>query len=138
MRISYSIDDLRSELIGIVINWLTVIDVYKNKNNRTVCLCKCKCGTVKEFPIKTIRKGRIKSCGCFHKLKEFSDNCKKWCKDNKDKVKQRAIKYKQWCESNSDKVAEQGIKHSQWFKESKSIIDDYRNRITSLNIGYNK
>ena len=96
MPIKYNIEELKKEFIGKKINWLTILDVYRNSNNRTVCKCQCKCGVIKEVLIKTIRKGRIKSCGCYHKSEEFSDKCSKWCKENPDKVAIRSEKYKQW------------------------------------------
>ena len=138
MSIVYNIEDLKSELVGKIVNWLTVLDVYRNSNNRIVCECQCRCGVIKEYLLKVIRNGSIKSCGCFHKSKEFSDKCKEFCISDPDTVKQRSVKFKQWCVDNKDKLVGQGKRHSQWFKNNSDIVDDYRNRMIDLNVGLNK
>lgn len=138
MRIKYDIEQLKQELVGINVNWLTVLDVYKNEHNRTVCKCQCKCGTIKEYPLKVIKYSKIKSCGCFHHSKEFSDKCRQWYKDNPEKVKDKSEKYKQWCNDNKDKIKEQSERHKEFFKNSPDLIEQNRQRMIQLNMNHNK
>ena len=99
MPIKYNIEDLKKEFVGKTFNWLTVLDVYRDSNNTIVCNCRCRCGAITITPLKAIRSNRSKSCGCFHKSREFSDKLKQWFKDNPEKVKQRSSKYIAWCNS---------------------------------------
>jgi hypothetical protein len=138
MPIKYNIDDLKTELVGKSINWLTVLDVYTNSNNRTVCKCQCRCGSVKEYLLKVIRKGEIKSCGCFNKSEEYSNQCKQIYKDNPDILIQRSHKYKQWCKNNPDKIAEQALRHHEWFYSHEDIRNNNRQRMIELNVNKNK
>lgn len=138
MPIKYNIEDLKKEFIGKTFNWLTVLDVYRDSNNTIVCNCRCRCGTITITPLKAIRSNRLKSCGCFHKSREFSDKLKQWFKDNPEKVKQRSYKYIAWCNSNSDKLAEQGRRHSEWFANHSDVSDANRRRMIDMNSSFNK
>ena len=138
MPIKYNIEDLKKEFIGKTFNWLTVLDVYRDSNNTIVCNCRCRCGTTTITPLKSIRSNRSKSCGCFHKSREFSDKLKQWFKDNPEKVKQRSYKYIAWCNSNSDKLAEQGRRHSEWFASHSYVSDANRRRMIDMNSSFNK
>ena len=138
MPIKYNIEDLKKEFIGKTFNWLTVLDVYRDSNNTIVCNCRCRCGAIPITPLKAIRSNRSKSCGCFHKSREFSDKLKQWFKDNPEKVKQRSSKYIAWCNSNSDKLAEQGRRHSEWFASHSDVSDANRRRMIDMNHSSNK
>ena len=138
MPIKYNIEDLKKEFVGKTFNWLTVLDVYRDSNNTLVCNCRCRCGAITITPLKAIRSNRSKSCGCFHKSREFSDKLKQWFKDNPEKVKQRSSKYIAWCNSNSDKLAEQGRRHSEWFASHSDVSDANRRRMIDMNHSSNK
>ena len=138
MSIKYNIEDLKKEFVGKTFNWLTVLDVYRDSNNTIVCNCRCRCGAITITPLKAIRSNRSKSCGCFHKSREFSDKLKQWFKDNPEKVKQRSSKYIAWCNSNSDKLAEQGRRHSEWFASHSDVSDANRRRMIDMNHSSNK
>ena len=138
MPIKYNIEDLKKEFIGKTFNWLTVLDVYRDSNNTIVCNCRCRCGAITITPLKAIRSNRSKSCGCFHKSREFSYKLKQWFKDNPEKVKQRSSKYIAWCNSNSDKLAEQGRRHSEWFASHSDVSDANRRRMIDMNHSSNK
>ena len=138
MSIKYNIEDLKKEFVGKTFNWLTVLDVYRDSNNTIVCNCRCRCGAITITPLKAIRSNRSKSCGCFHKSREFSDKLKQWFKDNPEKVKQRSYKYIAWCNSNSDKLAEQGRRHSEWFASHSDVSDANRRRMIDMNHSSNK
>ena len=138
MPIKYNIEDLKKEFVGKTFNWLTVLDVYRDSNNTVVCSCRCRCGATTITPLKAIRSNRSKSCGCFHKSREFSDKLKQWFKDNPEKVKQRSSKYIAWCNSNSDKLAEQGRRHSEWFASHSDVSDANRRRMIDMNHSSNK
>ena len=138
MSIKYNIEDLKKEFVGKTFNWLTVLDVYRDSNNTIVCSCRCRCGAITITPLKAIRSNRSKSCGCFHKSREFSDKLKQWFKDNPEKVKQRSSKYIAWCNSNSDKLAEQGRRHSEWFASHSDVSDANRRRMIDMNHSSNK
>ena len=138
MPIKYNIEDLKKEFVGKTFNWLTVLDVYRDSNNTIVCNCRCRCGAITITPLKAIRSNRSKSCGCFHKSREFSDKLKQWFKDNPEKVKQRSYKYIAWCNSNSDKLAEQGRRHSEWFASHSNVSDANSRRMIDMNHSSNK
>ena len=138
MPLKHNIDDLRKEFVGKTVNWLTVLDVFRDSNNIIVCECQCRCGSTTITPIKAIRNNRAKSCGCFHKSKEFSDKLKQWCRDNPEKVKQRSSKYREWCNNNSDKIEEQSRRHSEWFVSHPEISDANRRRMIDMNYSSNK
>ena len=118
----YDIEKLKQEHVGKTCNWLTVLDVYTNSNNRTVCLCRCKCGTEKEILIKYIRSNSIKSCGCYKHSEEYSESCSNWCNNNPDIVKQRSEKYKQWALENKDFILEK----SKHITKSLLLINAYQ------------
>ena len=115
-----------------------MLDVYRDSNNIIVCNCRCRCGAITITPLKAIRSNRLKSCGCFHKSREFSDKLKQWFKDNPEKVKQRSSKYIAWCNSNSDKLAEQGRRHSEWFASHSDVSDANSRRMIDMNHSSNK
>jgi hypothetical protein len=137
MPIKYDIDLLRSTLVGTSVNWLTILDVYKNSNNRTVCKCQCKCGSIKEYPIKVINAGKIKSCGCYHHSKEFSDSLKYYYKEHPDSLKERSTKYKEWCKNNKEFLLQKGKEHSNFYKENPDIVSEYRDRMSTINKTFN-
>jgi hypothetical protein len=138
MPLKHNVDDLRKEFIGKTVNWLTVVDVFRDSNNIIVCECRCRCGSTTITPIKAIRSSRAKSCGCFHKSKEFSDKLRQWYRDNPEKVKQRSSKYREWCANNSDRLEELGKRYSEWVSNHPEISDANRRRMISMNRTSNK
>ena len=134
----YDIEKLKQEHVGKTCNWLTVLDVYTNSNNRTVCLCRCKCGTEKEILIKYIRSNSIKSCGCYKHSEEYSESCSNWCNNNPDIVKQRSEKYKQWALENKDFILEKSKRHREFYKNNKDAVDALKQHAINLNKTYNK
>lgn len=52
-------------LIGERFERLLVVDVAPNRGAKTYWLCKCDCGNLKEVATDSLRKGEIKSCGCY-------------------------------------------------------------------------
>ena len=138
MPIKYDIDKLKSELIGKTINWITVTDVFKDDHNHTMCSYICRCGTSKTVPLKVIKSGKIKSCGCYKHSKEYSDHMSIYYNDKPDKLKRRSAKYKQWVEDNRDKIEEQGRKHSKFFSSNPALLNQYSKRMTELNKSINK
>lgn len=138
MSLRYNIEDLKKEFIGKIAKWLTVLDVYRNSKYILVCKCKCKCVNETIVPLKYIRNGRAKSCGCFRKSKEFSDKLSQWYKDNPDKVEQRSSKYREWCKNNDDFLAEKGMKHSEWYSNHPEVTSASRHRMIDMNVSSNK
>lgn len=53
------------EYIGQIYGRLTVIEILKPRNQRTVVKCKCACGNTHISLMKPIKKGDTKSCGCY-------------------------------------------------------------------------
>ena len=59
-----SLEELKLEYIGKVINWYTIIDVLLL--DRPVFVCKCKCGNIRNIPKKSLLGKRPPiSCGCY-------------------------------------------------------------------------
>jgi len=48
-------------------NLLTITEIYKEKSKSLRCFAVCECGTVKEFSLKCVTSGQIKSCSCLRK-----------------------------------------------------------------------
>lgn len=60
------------DLTGAKFERLTVIKrVANDKDNRAVWLCKCECGKEKSVRGKDLRRGQVKSCGCWSKEKRI-------------------------------------------------------------------
>lgn len=58
----------RISLDGRIFGKLTVIKYNGNDNyNNALWLCQCECGKTKTINSASLRKGKTKSCGCFHK-----------------------------------------------------------------------
>lgn len=55
---------LFTNLIGSVINELTILDWYTNGNSIVICHCKCSCGKSTDVFLHNVITGRTKSCGC--------------------------------------------------------------------------
>lgn len=55
------------DLTGKTFTWLRVLSFNgKNKKNEKEWLCQCKCGKFKIATTSTLRRGKIKSCGCYN------------------------------------------------------------------------
>jgi hypothetical protein len=52
---------------GIKINKLTVICDLPNENKKRKVLCKCDCGKEVKVDLDSLKRNKIKSCGCFYK-----------------------------------------------------------------------
>lgn len=65
------INDL--EYIGKKFGYWTIIEPAKGKDRKKSYLCECKCGTRKVVHLDTMKLGKSKSCGCFHKEKLIED-----------------------------------------------------------------
>lgn len=134
MYIRYNVEDLKKLLIGKIVNWLTITDIFRNpKNNRVTCKCICKCGKECYKDIKYINNNKAVSCGCYHKSEEFSQRFHKIYSENQDIVKQRSEKFKQWCKNNPEKLKLAGEKISYKYKNNPELSDQYRQRMIDLN-----
>lgn len=102
----YSVESTKAELVGKHFNWLTVIDVIKDSDNRVKCLCKCRCGKEKLLAVSSVIKESVISCGCYARSKERSVKCRQWRVDNPDKCRAQVEKHRQWINNNPDKVKE--------------------------------
>ena len=55
------------DLTGKTFTWLKVLSFNgKNKKNEKEWLCQCKCGKFKIATTSGLRRGKIKSCGCYN------------------------------------------------------------------------
>lgn len=61
--------------------YLTVLYRAPNKNGRTSWHCRCKCGNECDVLATNLRKGLVKSCGCYKKEKAI-ENCEKMTEKN--------------------------------------------------------
>lgn len=52
-----------SELIGKRFSYLTVVDAYRDNNNRVKCICKCDCGEQADVFYSNLKSGKTQSCG---------------------------------------------------------------------------
>ena len=59
-----------------------------------------------------------------NRIKKFS----KWCKDNKDKLKERSEKIKEFYRANPDKYKDRISKFNNWWKNLDKNSDEYQNR----------
>lgn len=51
-------------MIGDKYNFLTIIEVWRNKRKQLICKCLCCCGNESIVPFYKLKTNRIKSCGC--------------------------------------------------------------------------
>lgn len=81
-------DEYSKSKIGEKHNRLSIVDIVKNKPYGYKMVCKCDCGGVTEQLYADIKKGKVKSCGCYGKeqqsisgsvygLKNGTTNCSK-------------------------------------------------------------
>jgi len=64
---------MERDLTGCVFTWLTVLrENGKNKKNEKEWLCQCKCGRYKIATTNSLKRGKIKSCGCYNE-KRYED-----------------------------------------------------------------
>ena len=52
------------DLIGLQYGRLFVVDQFM-RDSRTICVCRCKCGNRTEVDGSKLKRGDVKSCGCF-------------------------------------------------------------------------
>lgn len=116
-----SIDELKSNYVGKIFNWLTVLDIFRDDNGIVIFRCKCKCGDITDKYMKNVISGHTMSCGCYNHSKEHSDKYKQWCKNNPDKLSDKANNYSKWCKDNPDKVRAKSIKRLKTLKENPNI-----------------
>ena len=101
--------------IGQKKNYLTVIDIVRDKENRMRFLCKCDCGNTKTLQPCYWENGRIKSCGCMHdELVSTHGGSKDRLYKVWQDMKRRC--YKEYCKSY-DNYGGRGI----------SVCDEWRN-----------
>ena len=59
---------MHEDLTGKKFNKLTVLSMFKPSNSRLWhCHCICECGNYKDAPSGEIKRGNVKSCGCYRK-----------------------------------------------------------------------
>lgn len=59
---------MHEDLTGKKFNKLTVLSMFKPNNSRLWhCHCICECGNYKDAPSGEIKRGHVKSCGCYRK-----------------------------------------------------------------------
>lgn len=54
-------------MIGFKTGKLTVLEQSKSKYKQSMWLCKCDCGNLCTYTGGSLRKGKVKSCGCYYK-----------------------------------------------------------------------
>lgn len=123
----HNIQNLKDTYVGMQFGWLTITDIYKSDTG-VVALCKCKCGNEKEIAFRYVINYRTKSCGCYLKSKEFSDNRTEWCKSHPDEVAAANEKHLEWIKNNKDAISAQGKAHSEWFKSNPDKVASLGNK----------
>lgn len=121
MGFRLNVEKLKEEFVGKIINWLTVIDVYRDDNNIVMFKCKCRCGTIKSFSKKLMlsKKPRI-SCGCYKTSPEKSAQKLQYYKDHPELKDYLSNKRKQFCKDNPEIAAQIGAKNKQLYIDDPS------------------
>ena len=117
-----NIEDLKSEFLNKEFGWLTVIDIIRDSGFK--CVCKCRCGNEKIVNIYKLRSGHTKSCGCYSKSDEFSNNQRQYLLDHPEIIQSNIDKYSAWRNSCKDEVELANEKHKQWFKDNPDKVAD--------------
>lgn len=66
------------DLAGKTFGRLQVLSLSRiDDKKKTYWLCKCECGKEKEFSGENLRRGKAKSCGCYHREKVIESNIKR-------------------------------------------------------------
>lgn len=138
MGVYLNIDELKKEHLGMQINWLTVIDIFRDdKTNRVMYKCRCKCGNIRIYTKKLLLgPQQPMSCGCYKR----SDECcakKKQTYIDRPELRRRASEQKiqyykdhpELCKSIGDhnrelynkepwRRQEVGTRISKWYKDN--------------------
>jgi hypothetical protein len=136
------LNKLKEDFVGNTINWLTVLDVYRDDNGTVMFKCQCKCGNVKDILKKNVISGHCVSCGCYRSSKEKAQKHSDWYKNNSEAVAagllKRAENYKEhpeklkvigekvsdWYKNNPEKVKEKSEKYSKWCSNNKERLNE--------------
>ena len=142
----YNIDELKEQYIGQTFNWLTVLDVYKEKDKqnhtRTYFKCQCKCGNIISDLLQYVIKGRKKSCGCYIHSKEHAMHQSKlmvdWCKNNYDKMIDSRMNSSKYWKKHPEELTARGDKISDWCKHNEDKVKTRNKNISTSNTKYAK
>ena len=115
-----NIEQLKQTLLNKTINYLTIENIYV-EGNICLCDCTCMCGKKCTFKLTDIIRNRKKSCGCANSTEFKSKIAIEWCKNNPEKIKEKAKKYSEWCKNNPEKVKEKAEKVSKFYKEHPEV-----------------
>ena len=117
-----NIDDLKIEYVGNQINWLSIIDVFRDSVSGTVKFkCKCRCGNIKDFSKKALLgKHAPISCGCYSTSKEKSEAQRQYYADHPEAVVRMSEKRKQWAKENPEKCKAVGKHNSELYDKDPS------------------
>lgn len=138
------VNQLKSDLIGTIINWFTVTDVYRDSETcRVMIRLRCKCGAEKTYTKKIVFSKNIPlSCGCHHKTEEYkaahkmSDSCRKRISDSRkqfylehpeEKLAQ-SNRMKDFFNRNPECRRLAGERISNWFKSDKDGVKKWANK----------
>ena len=133
-----NIDELKKEHLGKQINWLTVIDIFRDDiTNKVMYKCQCKCGNIRIYTKKLLLGPRQPmSCGCYKRSEECRSKKKQTYIDNPELCKRASEKKKQYykdhpecCKLISDRNKEiynkepwrrqaVGARVSKWYKDN--------------------
>ena len=133
-----NIDELKKEHLGMQINWLTVIDIFRDDiTNKVMYKCQCKCGNIRIYTKKLLLgPQRPMSCGCYKRSDECRSKKKQTYIDNPELGKRASEKKKQYykdhpecCKLISDRNKEiynkepwrrqaVGARVSKWYKDN--------------------
>lgn len=117
-----NIDDLKIEYVGKQINWLSIVDIFRDSVSGVVKFkCKCRCGNIKDIPKKIILgKNAPISCGCYSTSKEKSEAQRQYYANHPDTVAKMSEKRKQWAKENPEKCKAVGKHNSELYDKEPS------------------
>lgn len=111
------------DLTGFRFNHFTVLHFDKSVKCNYTWICKCDCGTIKSVRSSALKKGTIKSCGCFKKSKQHGHSR---CEGDSYDVYRAWQSMKARCHQKTNKdyylYGERGI----------SVYDEWRNNFKSF------
>lgn len=140
-----NVEELKKEYIGTAINWLTILDVFRDDKDIVTFSCKCKCGNIVNIKKKVLLGNHSPmSCGCYRYSDEYkrkraelckinntsfkmSESRKKWCKENQDKVKLNNDKIKQYYTDNPEQRKIIGDRISKWYHDNPDLVKEKSN-----------
>lgn len=113
-----TVKDYKDELVGKIINWLTILDVTPNPDGgHMICVCKCKCGTICTKELKKVITNHTMSCGCYNRSREKGQKHSQYFKDHPDTISRMISNLKLWRSNNKDKISEINAKISKWYSD---------------------